>query len=328
MTLGRTVFAGLCFAALVARGAAPNIEFSGVLTADGKTRVALHDKTTDSTEWVETGSEFGGYEVARYEAKEEAVFLRKGTEEFRLGLVAPKTPLAPQPTGGALVARPATTQAAANAIRSNLRTLVAAARQYQAERGTTTVAYSDLVGPGKFIAELRPIAGENYSALTFPADLNAVSVTMADGATVRLDVSETRPTVALGTSTAAIPAAPHPVTPPAANVAAPAPATPTANAGAATASAETTPPVNAPAPSATAPSSASATAGPVPAASAAADALTPTGRDSTSPSYQVQGGDTWEKISAATGVSADQLRQLNPAFTGSSPPSGQTIRIR
>jgi hypothetical protein len=40
-------------------------------------------------------------------------------------------------------------------------------------------------------------------------------------------------------------------------------------------------------------------------------------------------GDTWQKISEATGVPVLQLRQLNPSILEGSPlPAGQTIRVR
>jgi hypothetical protein len=193
MTIWRGVFASVFACALIARAAPPNVEFSGVLTADGKTRVALTDKATDTTQWVETGTEFGGYRIARYDQKEEAVFLSKNGEEFRLGLIGPKTPLAPRtatmPAANAPSTSSPSTEAAINAIRSNLRTLAAAARQYQAERRVTTVSYSDLVGPGKFISELKPVAGENYAALNFSPNVASLSVTMADGSSVAVDMS-------------------------------------------------------------------------------------------------------------------------------------------
>ena len=79
------------------------IEFSGVLTADGRTRIALTDTASKSTSWVESGAIFNGYRVDRYDANEDAVFLRKNGEEIRLGLVAAKTP---EPSPSVLSASP------------------------------------------------------------------------------------------------------------------------------------------------------------------------------------------------------------------------------
>ena len=222
MTYWRVVLASVFACALVAHAAEPNIEFSGVLTADGRTRVALTDKATDTTQWVEAGTEFSGYTLARYDEKEEAVYLAKGGQEFRLGLVGPQTPLAPR-VAGAPAPTPAptsspSTEAAVNAIRSNLRTLTAAARQYQAERGVSTVSYSDLVGPGKFISELKPVAGENYATLSFPANVSSLSVTMADGTRVALDVppppAAAAPLPALAGSRTVPTSPPNPAPPP------------------------------------------------------------------------------------------------------------------
>ena len=295
MTFWRAVLASVFACALILRAAEPNIEFSGLLIADGKTRLALTDKATDTTQWVEPGSEFNGYVVARYEPQEEAVFVTKNGQEFRLGLIAPKSPLASRSPGvaAAVAANPAnspSTEAAVSAIRSNLRTLAAAARQYQAERGVATVAYADLVGPGKFISELKPVAGENYAALSFSSNMPALSVTMADGARVSVDLPP-----APATSVAATPPPPLPLT------------TPTPG-----------PTTAAPAPPAPPPPSAAPTA----------ETLAPTGRESPAPSYRIQGGDTWDKISTATGLSVDQLKELNPAVKGNSLPVGQAIRIQ
>jgi LysM repeat protein len=267
------------------------IAFSGVLTAGGKTRIALTDTAKKTTTWVEPGAEFNGYTVARYDAKEEAVFLKKGGQETRLGLVAAKTPDA-RPAAGP---DPSTSaQATTVAIRSNLRTLAAAARQYQAERGVSTVSYTDLVGPDKPIKELKPVAGEDYSTLNFGPNVTAVSVTTANGATISFEMPP--PASAAAVAGANIPA-PLPAAPSAATVGVASPA---------------------PAPAADA-ASANIPVEPLPA----------TGRQPASPSYTIQGGDTWQKISEATGVPITQLKQLNPTILEGSPlPSGQTIKVR
>ena len=273
--------------------AAPGIEFSGVLTADGQTRIALTDTASQSTTWVQPGDSFNGYTVSRYDAKEDAIFLKKNGEEIRVGLVASKTPetnTAARSSGPVLSANPS-----ANAIRANLRQLAMAARQLQSQRGLASVSYADLVGPGKPIPVLTPVAGENYSTLTFNPQVTAISVTTSSGTTVSLDLP---------------PALPPPMAP---------------GAGA------TTNPTLPPAPAATpAPST------PPPAEPAAAvtpppppvEALPPTGRQPSSPSYTIQGGDTLESIAHVNGVTVQELRELNPTLNGSSLRSGETIRIR
>ncbi len=296
MTPGRALLFGLLLAAAPVRAAEPTIQFTGILTADGKTRLALTDTATDTTHWVEPGDEFKGYAIARYDAAAEAVFVRKSGQEHRLPLASPQH--RPAVAAAAVVPAAAASEATQRAIRSNLRAHAAAARQYQLERGTASVAFADLVGPGKFIGELKPVAGENYSTLNISPDVTAISVTTSEGATVAIDFS---------TGLAQAPKPPTP-SPPVAPTPLPALDQPPA----ATAS------LSVPA---TAPAMASAPP-PKP------EALPPTGREPLSPTYQIQGNDTWQKIAEATGVAVTELQRLNPTVNGSSLPAGQTIRIK
>ena len=75
----------------VLRSAEPTIEFSGVMTADGTTKLALTNKATGATTWVAPGENYLGYTVARYEAKDDAVFLRKNGKDIRLSLTFYRT---------------------------------------------------------------------------------------------------------------------------------------------------------------------------------------------------------------------------------------------
>ena len=47
-------------------------------------------------------------------------------------------------------------------VLNNLRQLAAAADQYYLENGVSSVLYDDIVGPGKYIRRLQPVAGEDY----------------------------------------------------------------------------------------------------------------------------------------------------------------------
>lgn len=292
MTIRRaTAFAALCFSSTLF-AAEPGIVFSGVMTAGGKTRLALTDTEKNVTTWVEPGAEFKGYTIERYDAKDEAVFLKKDGQETRVGLVASKT----SDTSAATIAADDTgsNQAAVTAIRSNLRQLAAAARQYQIAQNVTTVGYNDLVGPGKLIKEIKPVAGENYSTLNFGPNVTGVSVTTANGTTISVEMPAARVAAANASSTAASPGIGVTKQP----------------GGVATAPAQPQPAPAAP-------------------TTATVEALTPTGRQPASPSYTIQGGDTWEKISQSTGVPVLQLKQLNPTILeGSALPAGQTIRVR
>jgi LysM repeat protein len=324
------VASALC--ALALHGAEAPIEFSGVLTTNGKPKVALTDKTSKATHWLEPGQDFLGYEVARYDEKQEAVFLKKGLEEIRLSLVLPKTP---DDARGKTAAANANTSAAdavtSTAIRGNLRQFIAAARRFQTERGTSHVSFADIVGPDKYIKELPSVAGENYSTLTFAPNVTALSVTTSSGSTVTMDA--TAPT----TATSAIAASPiTPAPPPAGAIAAPPPigTTPAAtNASSAPVAAlgGTPPPINA-APAApvaantAAPNPNAASPPPPQAIPDAGEALSPTGSR-----YTTRSGDTYESVARANGMTVEQLRALNPTVnvtTGSSLPPNQTIRIR
>lgn len=297
MTIPRIALFAAIFSSSLFSATETGIEFAGVLTAEGKTRIALTDTARKSTTWVEPGSEFNGYTVVRYDAKEEAVFLKKNGRETRVGMVTPKTRETPA-TASAAAATSQSAQATTTAIRANLRQLISAARQYQVARGVTSVSYTDLVGPDKLIKELKPVAGENYSTLSFGPNVTAVSVTTANGATVSFEVTPATATAAANSA-----ATPAPQSPAAATTTPSSTATPSGG--------------TVPASPATAP------------ANATSEALPPTSRQSASPSYTIQGGDTWQKISETTGVPVSQLRQLNPAILEGSPlPSGQTIRVR
>lgn len=304
------------FAALVAVHAAePAVEFSGVLTNEGHTKLALTDKSSGTTRWLEPGDIFLGYTVDRYDVQNDAVFLRKNGQEVRLTLIAskitegtaPKAAAAPAPgTGSALAASPETV--AANAIRGNLRTLAAAARRYQLEHGGNTATYADLVGPDKMIRELRPIAGESYANLSIPPGGTTLTVTMTNGVPVSVE----------------IPAMTTPAT--VASLAQPAPATAAPPPAASTTIVNITPPPPATTPAPEIPIPPGNTSTPP------TENLPPTGRaDNATPpaSYTAGVDETWESVAQKTGVPVQKLKELNsPIPTGSSLPQGQTIRLR
>jgi LysM repeat protein len=98
-----------------ANAAPPAIAFSGVLVADGKTKVALTDTATGATTWVEPGKDFHGYTLAGYDAKNDSVVLKKNGQEFPLTLVSTKTPTT-------VAAAPATTPTAAPVPQPNTNT--------------------------------------------------------------------------------------------------------------------------------------------------------------------------------------------------------------
>jgi len=63
------------------------------------------------------------------------------------------------------------------AVLENLRRLDVAAQQYYLEQGSDTAPYEALVGPEKYIAELKAVAGEDYSTLVFDSAAPELSIT-------------------------------------------------------------------------------------------------------------------------------------------------------
>jgi LysM repeat protein len=313
------------------RAAEPKFEFSGVMTNEGKTRIALTDKTSGATTWVEPGEKYLGYSIDRYDAKEDAIFLKKDGSETRLSLIAAKTPAAANTNVAAASATASATEAAANAIRANLRSLAGAARRYQLERGATNVTYADLVGPDKIIRELKPVAGESYANLAFGPTASALTVSMTDGTLVSVDI----PAAPVTPNTSAV--ASQPTTP-----ATPAPATGAAASQPATLATPTTvaavppaPPPPSPTPAAAVPSTPAPAAipsepAPVNSAYAQSESLEATGRPAATPSsYTTAANETWESVAQKNGVTVDQLKQLNPSvISASSLPEGRPLRIR
>lgn len=299
----------------VVTAAEPPIIFSGLLTSDGKTYVALTDSATKGTRWVRTGEEFNGYSVVRYDAQNDTVLLKKGNDEVRVPLVLAKTvePARGAPTS-VTSAAPASSGIAA-AVRANLRQLATAAQELRAKLGVASVSYNDLVGPGKPIPQLTPVAGETYSTLNFGPDVTAISVTTSDGATISLPL---QPTSGEPTRAPENPTPPPSSGPVVASATTPAAAPnqasampPASNTPAATGKQPPPPPQNVVAPP-----------------PAADEKLPVTVRQPPTPSYTIQGGDTLQSIAAANGVSVQQLQELNPTLHGSSLRPGETIRIR
>ncbi len=65
-------------------------------------------------------------------------------------------------------------------VLNNLRQLSAASEQYFLETGKTVCTYRDLVGPDKYIRELRPVMGEDYTGMVFRQG-EPVRVRLPDG---------------------------------------------------------------------------------------------------------------------------------------------------
>ncbi|MGC4071032.1 MAG: hypothetical protein QM760_00625 [Nibricoccus sp.] len=68
-------------------------------------------------------------------------------------------------------------------IQNNLRQFQAAAQQHMLEHNKTSASYADVVGPeeGKYIRQLTPVLGEDYTSLVLKDSDTEISVTTADG---------------------------------------------------------------------------------------------------------------------------------------------------
>jgi len=68
-------------------------------------------------------------------------------------------------------------------IQNNLRQFSVAAQQHMLETGKKSVNYADVVGPeeGKYVRELKPVAGEDYESLVVKEGDEEISVTMSNG---------------------------------------------------------------------------------------------------------------------------------------------------
>lgn len=68
-----------------------------------------------------------------------------------------------------------------HAITNNLRQFASAAQQYMLDEGAAEVSHDDIVGPGKHISSLEPIAGESYRDLVVNLSTQSIAVTTAGG---------------------------------------------------------------------------------------------------------------------------------------------------
>jgi len=66
------------------------------------------------------------------------------------------------------------------AITNNLRQFASAAQQYMLDNGVTQATYTDLVGTGKHIQTISPVAGEVYTTLTIGQSASSVVITAND----------------------------------------------------------------------------------------------------------------------------------------------------
>ena len=76
------------------------------------------------------------------------------------------------------------------AIQNNLRIFSSSAQMHMLETGAKSASYADLVGSedGKYIRELKPVAGEDYESLVLHEGDTEISVTTVDGRIISLSI--------------------------------------------------------------------------------------------------------------------------------------------
>ena len=155
--------------------AAPPLAFSGVLRDQQGYSVVLSDPQTGESQWLTAGQTFKGYLLVSYDADASTVRLRKDGVELTLHLTDAKVGVVPL------------TFEERQAIIRNLRRLFAAQQQFFLETGKPPASLADLVGDAKRLANLKPIHGEDYSAIVFTGDMKKISVKTPSGETVSYD---------------------------------------------------------------------------------------------------------------------------------------------
>lgn len=101
---GGTLLCLLASASVTRAGAGSEetaIVFSGVMSAHGRTLVALTDRTSAVSRWVAPGEEFAGYRLSAYDGASDAVTLIRNQQTLRLILKTARvqTAVAPEIAG-------------------------------------------------------------------------------------------------------------------------------------------------------------------------------------------------------------------------------------
>jgi hypothetical protein len=165
-----------------AMAAQPTIELRGVLVGVGPTKLSFVDKTNDTTRWVEIGQTFAGYKVTAYDTATESATLTKDGTELRLRLNAATVKDAAADSAFSPAASPPAE--VTRAVLNNLRQISAAADQYYLETGRNSVTLVELVGPEKYIKQLKPVDGESYEGLELKLGSGVLKVTTTHGVSV------------------------------------------------------------------------------------------------------------------------------------------------
>ncbi len=154
---GALIAASLALAATGLRGAEAGIEFFGFFRDDQGLVFGLRDKANGGTKWISAGQEYAGYTARSLDEKTGVLVVTKDKLDYRLPLiVAPIKQVASEPP-----------PELKRKVMNNLRQLAAAADQFYLENGVDKATYDELVGPTKYVKDIKPADGEEYRGLRF-----------------------------------------------------------------------------------------------------------------------------------------------------------------
>ena len=161
----------------VAAFGAGNIEFNGLIVADGMTQVSLTNTDTGAYGWVPVGGVFSGYTIASFDDTKDQIILKKGSLNLPVKLknaviieqAAPPTNQLNGPGGQG------------PSLAGNLRQINAAANQYFLATGKTSATMADLA-PYLPAGTITPVNGESYTNLTVNQG-QPISIANANGGT-------------------------------------------------------------------------------------------------------------------------------------------------
>lgn len=155
---------------------AGEIELRGIEGRGDELRLSLRNTRTGAGGWVKVGGRFDGFAVRSYDEKTGVARLARDGVEISVSLAS-----------AAIVAQriltPEEREMVRKTVSHNLRQLASAADQYYLEYGATETKLELLVGENKYIRELKPVDGEDYSKLVFKQG-QALKIKTAGGVVV------------------------------------------------------------------------------------------------------------------------------------------------
>lgn len=158
--------------------AATAVQLAGVLTHHGEYHLYLTTDAGAGGRWLRMGEAIVGFSLVDYDPVAEVATLRRDGRLLRVRLTDAGRSASGEDSQAAEVA----------AIQANLQLIFTAAEIHFREGRGGHVDLSDLVGAGKYLERIVPVAGEDYGALTvMKGETTRLSITTKAGTIVSLD---------------------------------------------------------------------------------------------------------------------------------------------